>query len=44
MAGSHFIACGACQFACFSFKSDAPISSIVVSQVPEIRYVIAKID
>lgn len=26
------------------FKSDVPISSLVVSQVPEIGYVIAEID
>ena len=44
MAYRNVIARGLSHFACLSFKSDVTISSIVVSQVPEIRCVVAEID
>ena len=44
VAYRNVIARGLSHFACLSFKSDVTISSIVVSQVQEIRYVIPEID
>jgi hypothetical protein len=44
VGGRRFIACRPSKFASFCLKTDVPISSVAVSQMPEIRYVIAEID